>query len=39
VPLHCETRTFALADANDAIEALHQGRINGAAVLDCSEAP
>jgi propanol-preferring alcohol dehydrogenase len=39
VPLHCETRTFALADANDAIEALHQGRIDGAAVLDCSEAP
>ncbi|RPH45022.1 MAG: zinc-binding alcohol dehydrogenase family protein [Burkholderiales bacterium] len=38
-PLACETETFALADANDALDRLREGRITGAAVLDCSVAP
>jgi propanol-preferring alcohol dehydrogenase len=38
-PFLCETETFALADANEAIERLRDGRITGAAVLDCSVAP
>ena len=38
-PFACETETFALADANEAIERLRDGRITGAAVLDCSVAP
>jgi propanol-preferring alcohol dehydrogenase len=39
VPFSCSTETFALADANRAIEALREGRITGAAVLDCSVGP
>lgn len=39
VPFRCETRTFALADANEALDRLRAGLINGAAVLDCGEAP
>jgi propanol-preferring alcohol dehydrogenase len=39
VPLETETTTFALADANDALDALRDGRVTGAAVLDCSVAP
>ena len=35
----CVTETFALADANEALERLRDGRITGAAVLDCSTAP
>jgi propanol-preferring alcohol dehydrogenase len=35
----CETETFALADANEAIDRLREGRITGAAVLDCSREP
>jgi propanol-preferring alcohol dehydrogenase len=38
-PFVCETETFALADANEALERLRDGRITGAAVLDCSVAP
>lgn len=34
-----ETETFALADANEALERLRYGRITGAAVLDCSVGP
>jgi propanol-preferring alcohol dehydrogenase len=34
-----ETETFALADANEALERLRDGRITGAAVLDCSVGP
>ena len=37
--LAVETETFALADANEAIDRLRDGRITGAAVLDCSDAP
>jgi propanol-preferring alcohol dehydrogenase len=37
--LASETETFALADANEALERLRDGRITGAAVLDCSVGP
>jgi len=33
VPVHTETTVFPLNDANEALDALRQGRINGAAVL------
>jgi len=39
VPFTCETETFALADANRAIDWLREGRITGAAVLDCTDGP
>jgi len=39
VPMRCETETFALADANAALDRLRAGRITGAAVLDCGAAP
>ena len=39
MPFMCETRTFALADANRALEMLREGAVTGAAVLDCSLAP
>jgi D-arabinose 1-dehydrogenase-like Zn-dependent alcohol dehydrogenase len=38
-PLECTTQTFALADANEALDRLRDGRIAGAAVLDRSAAP
>ena len=38
-PIRCETQVFALADANDALDALRTGRVTGAAVLDCTQAP
>ncbi len=34
-----ETETFALADADEALDRLRDGRITGAAVLDCSVGP
>jgi D-arabinose 1-dehydrogenase-like Zn-dependent alcohol dehydrogenase len=37
--LAIETEVFRLADANEALERLRDGRITGAAVLDCGEAP
>ena len=37
--LRIETETFALADADEALDRLRAGRITGAAVLDCGEAP
>jgi propanol-preferring alcohol dehydrogenase len=33
VPLHTETQTFSLEQANEALEALRKGRLTGAAVL------
>ncbi|MFM1988174.1 MAG: hypothetical protein RJA99_1131 [Pseudomonadota bacterium] len=35
----CETEAVPLADANDALERLRAGRVTGALVLDCSDAP
>jgi len=35
VPIRTEVETFALEDANVALERLREGRIRGAAVLDC----
>jgi propanol-preferring alcohol dehydrogenase len=37
--LEIETEVFALADANGALDRLRDGRITGAAVLDCGAAP
>jgi propanol-preferring alcohol dehydrogenase len=33
LPLQTHVRTFALADANEAIHAVREGRVSGAAVL------
>jgi len=35
IPVTTETRTYPLAQANDALEALRSGQLTGAAVLDC----
>jgi propanol-preferring alcohol dehydrogenase len=37
--LEIETEVFALADANEALDRLRDGRITGAAVLDCRTPP
>ena len=34
VPIRTEVETFALEDANEALDRLRSGRIRGAAVLD-----
>jgi propanol-preferring alcohol dehydrogenase len=34
VPVRCATERFPLARANEALEALREGRVEGAAVLD-----
>ena len=39
VPLEIATETWPLADANRALDRLRDGRLSGAAVLDCSIAP
>jgi propanol-preferring alcohol dehydrogenase len=39
VPLAITTETYALADANRALDRLRDGRLSGAAVLDCSTPP
>lgn len=39
VPLVIATETHALADANEALDRLRDGRLSGAAVLDCSTPP
>ena len=33
VPVHTEVETYALAEANDALSRLRDGRVRGAAVL------
>lgn len=35
IPVTTETRTYPLAEANEALEALRSGQLTGAAVLDC----
>jgi alcohol dehydrogenase, propanol-preferring len=35
IPVMTETRTYPLAKANEALEALRSGQLTGAAVLDC----
>jgi propanol-preferring alcohol dehydrogenase len=35
IPIKVETRTYPLAQANEALDALHTGKLRGAAVLDC----
>lgn len=35
IPVTTETRTYPLAEANEALEALRSGKLTGAAVLDC----
>ena len=37
VPVRSEVQTFALEDANEALERLRSGRVRGAAVLDVAE--
>jgi alcohol dehydrogenase, propanol-preferring len=38
IPVTTETRTYPLAEANEALEALRSGKLSGAAVLDCQIA-
>jgi propanol-preferring alcohol dehydrogenase len=35
IPVTTETRTYPLAEANEALAALRSGELSGAAVLDC----
>jgi alcohol dehydrogenase, propanol-preferring len=39
VPIRAEVETFALEDANEALDRLRSGRVRGSAVLDMSAAP
>jgi propanol-preferring alcohol dehydrogenase len=39
IPIHTETQTFHLEQANEALDALRSGRVRGAAVLTPTSAP